>query len=79
VVSRGGSPGTDVRVRPSTDIEPAEDPWESEAETSPTAEEKLAGGHTDDTPASLISWVALAIAVPAALAVLVALLVYLLV
>ena len=46
------------------------------AERVPTAHEELARGRKGQTPASLISWVALAIAGAAALAVLVALLVY---
>jgi hypothetical protein len=49
-----------------------------EAERPPTAEQELVGGRADGTPASLISWVWLAIAVPAALAVVIVLIVYVL-
>jgi hypothetical protein len=46
------------------------------AEQPPTAHQQLARGRVAETPASLISWVTFAIAVAAALAVLVAFLVY---
>lgn len=46
------------------------------AERSSTAHEELARGRAGQTPAALISWVALAIALAASLAVLVAFLVY---
>ncbi len=62
----------------SRDVQPAHEPRIPEAEQPPTAEEELAGGRAADTPAALISWVFVVIAVPAAIAVVIALLVYVL-
>jgi hypothetical protein len=51
----------------SSDVQPADGPRIPEAEQPPTAEEELAGGRPADTPAGLISWVFVAIAVVIAL------------
>jgi hypothetical protein len=61
-----------------SDVQPADERRIPEAEQPPTAEEELAGGRAADTPAALISWVFVAIAVPAAIAVVIAVLVYVL-
>jgi hypothetical protein len=67
-----------VTSKPSTDLDPARERRIPPAELPQTAEEELARGRSEETPAALISWVWVAIAVPAALVVLIALLVYLL-
>ncbi|HEX5584929.1 hypothetical protein [Gaiella sp.] len=46
------------------------------AERPPGEEQALARGRAEDTPAALISWVTIAIAVPAALVILIAVLVW---
>jgi hypothetical protein len=60
----------------SPDVDRPHDPRTPPTERPPTAEQELVRGRVEQTPASLISRVAVAIAVPAVLAVLIALLVY---
>jgi hypothetical protein len=77
-VSVGVGPGRERPVVRPADRHVTAEPRTPPAERPPTGETELARGRVEQTPASLISWVALAIAVPAALVVLVALLVYVL-